>query len=57
MGQLNYYLYCKTRCIIGIGQQDMQINKLNSVHLICANMNALVLLRLIFTLIKLSETD
>lgn len=28
----------------------MQINKLNSVHLICANMNALVLPRLIFTL-------
>ena len=30
--------------------KGMQINKLNSVHLICANMNALVLLRLIFTL-------
>ena len=28
----------------------MQINKLNNVHLICANMNALVLRRLIFTL-------
>lgn len=30
--------------------KGMQINKLNSLHLICANMNALVLPRLIFIL-------
>ena len=53
MGQLKYYLYCKTRCIIGIGQQGNANKKLINFQCtmyICANMNALVLPIVIFTL-------